>query len=318
MELIGSIILPAATGCTVYLIVNTFVSNDPQLIPLLMLAAILGLPAVLILFTIRRFIYFFWFVVYLIALPVWQVVLPLYAFWHFDDFTWGETRQVSGEEGKKAGDHSRHEGEFDSKGINLKPWAEWVRERAFMEERRKRDLYLQQTQQLQSRPTMPPPASANWLFSSPPHPRPMMSMTLPHRPPSHTFHQPPGTFTLRPPNSMAGDGRMSMAWGPLPSFTGTMPLGTPPSNWRPIAAPSPPFATPMAGGYITPVQMARSRSESSKGSRSASHNYPMRDVESYDPIAKQKYENPLSETEAVPKEQTAVDADASETASNGI
>jgi chitin synthase len=34
--------------------------------------------------------------IYLFALPVWNFLLPLYAFWHFDDFSWGETRYVEG------------------------------------------------------------------------------------------------------------------------------------------------------------------------------------------------------------------------------
>jgi chitin synthase len=30
--------------------------------------------------------------IYLAALPIWNFILPVYAFWHFDDFSWGETR----------------------------------------------------------------------------------------------------------------------------------------------------------------------------------------------------------------------------------
>jgi hypothetical protein len=29
------------------------------------------------------------------------VYIPLYSFWHFDDFSWGNTRVIVGEKGKK-------------------------------------------------------------------------------------------------------------------------------------------------------------------------------------------------------------------------
>jgi chitin synthase len=66
--------------------------NFEQAIPLMMLVAVLGLPAVLIVITTRKVVYVFWMLIYLLALPIWNFVLPLYAFWHFDDFSWGETR----------------------------------------------------------------------------------------------------------------------------------------------------------------------------------------------------------------------------------
>jgi chitin synthase len=34
-------------------------------------------------------------------MPVFGFYIPLYAFWHFDDFSWGNTRVVVGEGGKK-------------------------------------------------------------------------------------------------------------------------------------------------------------------------------------------------------------------------
>ncbi len=102
--------------------------GDPQVIPLILLAAILGLPAVLILFTTRRVIYIFWMFVYLLALPLWNFVLPVYAFWHFDDFSWGATRVVRGE-GKDKG-HGNSDGIALKSGvIAQKRWADWERER---------------------------------------------------------------------------------------------------------------------------------------------------------------------------------------------
>ncbi|KAI8994320.1 chitin synthase-domain-containing protein, partial [Gaertneriomyces semiglobifer] len=136
MELIGSLILPAATGFTIYLLVNTFTSANPQILPLILLAAVLGLPAILILLTIRNIEYGFWFFVYLLALPIWQVVLPLYAFWRFDEFGWGETRKIAGEDNGH-GD-GEEEGVFDWKGIQMKRLEEWLIEKGRADDTKRR------------------------------------------------------------------------------------------------------------------------------------------------------------------------------------
>lgn len=47
-----------------------------------------------------RFDYLLWFFIYLIlGVPVFYFILPVYSFWHMDDFSWGTTRQVAA--GKK-------------------------------------------------------------------------------------------------------------------------------------------------------------------------------------------------------------------------
>ena len=65
--------------------------------------------------------------IYLVSLPIWNFVLPTYAFWKFDDFSWGDTRKTAGEKTKKAG--IEYEGEFDSSKITMKRWAEFEREK---------------------------------------------------------------------------------------------------------------------------------------------------------------------------------------------
>ncbi|KAG0057821.1 Chitin synthase, class 3 [Gryganskiella cystojenkinii] len=130
MELVGTVVLPAAISFTGYLIVISFIITPVPIIPLMLLAAILGLPAILILMTSRKVVYVGWMGMYLISLPIWNFVLPVYAFWHFDDFTWGQTRKVQGEgEGGKVDSHGSKEGEFDSSKIVMKKWCEFEREK---------------------------------------------------------------------------------------------------------------------------------------------------------------------------------------------
>lgn len=127
MELVGTLVLPAAISFTLYIIVLTAIpGTEKPIISLILLAFILGLPAVLIVITSRRVAYVGWMFIYLFSLPIWNAVLPTYAYFHMDDFTWGETRKVEGAKEKAHGDK---EGEFDSSHITMKRWAEFERDR---------------------------------------------------------------------------------------------------------------------------------------------------------------------------------------------
>ncbi|KAK3831206.1 MAG: putative chitin synthase 5 [Linnemannia elongata] len=134
MELVGTVVLPAAISFTIYLVTISIyraISHDEKIpdttVPLLLLAAILGLPAVLIVMTSRKMVYVGWMMVYLCSIFVWNFVLPAYAYWHFDDFSWGQTRMVAGE--VAGADHGGKEGQFDSSHIVMKRWGEWEKER---------------------------------------------------------------------------------------------------------------------------------------------------------------------------------------------
>ncbi|CAN9338768.1 unnamed protein product [Alternaria sp. RS040] len=131
IELIGTLVLPAAIAFTFYLIAIAIkaavLHTEAPVIPLILLALILGLPAILIIVTAHRWSYVAWMFVYLLSLPVWNFVLPTYAFWKFDDFSWGDTRKTAGEKTKKAG--LEYEGEFDSSKITMRRWHDFEAER---------------------------------------------------------------------------------------------------------------------------------------------------------------------------------------------
>jgi chitin synthase len=121
IELIGTVVLPAAISFTIYLIISSIVSKPVAVIPLVLLGLILGLPAVLIVLTAHRLSYVLWMLIYLFSLPIWNGVLPAYSFWKFDDFSWGDTRKV---EGETKGGHEE-DGEFDSSKIVMKRWGDF-------------------------------------------------------------------------------------------------------------------------------------------------------------------------------------------------
>ena len=72
-----------------------------------MLAAIYGLQALVFLFR-RKWDMIGWMVFYILAIPAFSFFLPLYSFWRMDDFSWGQTRVVLGESGKKMIVHVCH------------------------------------------------------------------------------------------------------------------------------------------------------------------------------------------------------------------
>ena len=132
MDLVGTLVLPAAISFTLYVLLITIlpqsVTNMPKpIISLILLAFILGLPGVLIVITSRKVAYVGWMLIYILSIPIWNFVLPAYAYWHMDDFTWGETRKIEG--AAKEEEHGGKQGEFNSRDIVMKRWVEFERER---------------------------------------------------------------------------------------------------------------------------------------------------------------------------------------------
>ncbi|KAL1920811.1 uncharacterized protein VTP21DRAFT_11446 [Calcarisporiella thermophila] len=139
LDLIGTVSLPVALALTFVLIISlalTPITSVSSAIPLALLVIVLFSPAILILMTSRKLVYVMWMFVYLLALPVWNLVLPVYAYWHFDDFSWGETRKVTGE--TKGDDHGKKEGLFDASKVPMKRWEDWERQRVRKAKRRER------------------------------------------------------------------------------------------------------------------------------------------------------------------------------------
>jgi chitin synthase len=91
----------------VYLVVLT--AGEHKAIPtlsLILIAAIYGLQALVFILR-RKWDMIGWMIFYILAIPAFSFLLPLYSFWRMDDFSWGQTRIVMGEAGKKMIVHVR-------------------------------------------------------------------------------------------------------------------------------------------------------------------------------------------------------------------
>ena len=107
-------------GYLLYLVIGK--GGTIPILSIIMLAAIYGLQALIFIFRMRWDM-IAWMIFYILAIPVFSFFLPLYSFWKMDDFSWGSTRLVVGEKGKKIVIHD--EGKFDKSSIPLKSWNEY-------------------------------------------------------------------------------------------------------------------------------------------------------------------------------------------------
>ncbi|SPQ23787.1 a5ce3720-f713-449b-98a0-cb47285be12f [Thermothielavioides terrestris] len=126
IDLLSTIVQPVTIAYIVYLIV--LVIEKSTVVPItafVLLGAIYGLQAIIFILR-RKWEMIGWMILYVLAIPVFSFGLPLYAFWHMDDFNWGNTRVVAGEKGKKI--VISDEGKFDPASIPRKKWEEYQAE----------------------------------------------------------------------------------------------------------------------------------------------------------------------------------------------
>ncbi|KAI1849366.1 hypothetical protein JX265_012073 [Neoarthrinium moseri] len=126
VDLLSTIVQPVTVAYIAYLIV--MVATKATIIPVtafVMLGAIYGLQAIIFILR-RKWEMIGWMILYVLAIPVFSLGLPLYSFWHMDDFNWGNTRVVAGEKGTKV--VISDEGKFDPASIPRKKWEEYQAE----------------------------------------------------------------------------------------------------------------------------------------------------------------------------------------------
>ncbi|KAJ7506209.1 glycosyltransferase family 2 protein [Mycena galericulata] len=126
IDLVSTLTQPVTVAYIVYLVYLVTAEHEQiQTISLIMIIAIYAIQALV--FVLRRkWDMIGWMFFYILAIPVFSFMLPLYSFWRMDDFSWGATRLVMGESGKKMIVHD--EGKFDPRSIPLKSWNDYENE----------------------------------------------------------------------------------------------------------------------------------------------------------------------------------------------
>ncbi|KAJ3393069.1 hypothetical protein HDU92_008013 [Lobulomyces angularis] len=124
LDMFATLIMPAAVAYLGYLIYASYMAQTAPIISIIMLAVAYGLQAII--FIIKgQFQHIGWMIISVLAMPVFSFYLPLYAYWHFDDFSWGDTRRVAGAVGgDDAHGMGKEEAAFDVKTVPLISWEE--------------------------------------------------------------------------------------------------------------------------------------------------------------------------------------------------
>ncbi|KAJ7117961.1 glycosyltransferase family 2 protein [Mycena crocata] len=126
IDLVSTLTAPVTVAYIAYLIYLVAAEGEQiQTISLVMIIAIYAIQAFVFILR-RKWDMIGWMFFYILAIPVFSFMLPLYSFWKMDDFSWGQTRVVLGESGKKMIVHD--EGKFDPRVIPLKSWNDYENE----------------------------------------------------------------------------------------------------------------------------------------------------------------------------------------------
>lgn len=132
VEIFGTLTLPVSICLTYALAINLMLvppTDFQESIPVILLVSVLALPTLLIVFTARKPSYVVWLLIYIAALPIWNFVLPVYALWHLDDLSWGDTRRVEGETKREKVYSEDKTAVFDGTSVPLRRWADWEKSR---------------------------------------------------------------------------------------------------------------------------------------------------------------------------------------------
>ncbi|KAI9323437.1 chitin synthase-domain-containing protein [Dichotomocladium elegans] len=123
LDLMSTLTMPGVVLYLGYLIYRLVTDADQvPMISILLLCGVYGLQA-LIFIVRRKWEHIGWMIIYILAIPLFSFFVPIYSFWHFDDFSWGNTRVVIDQGGQKKA-VGVDEGHFDPKSIPLKKWSE--------------------------------------------------------------------------------------------------------------------------------------------------------------------------------------------------
>ncbi|KAI9088866.1 chitin synthase-domain-containing protein [Phlyctochytrium arcticum] len=129
IDLFATFVQPAALVYIIYLVWSITSGYETQfpLISIILIAAIYGFQMVIFLMK-REWQHIGWMLIYMLAMPIFGVYIPLYSFWHFDDFSWGNTRRVVEGDGQVV-EKVVQEEPFDPSSIVLAKWSDFETDR---------------------------------------------------------------------------------------------------------------------------------------------------------------------------------------------
>ncbi|KAI8874157.1 hypothetical protein GQ42DRAFT_160017 [Ramicandelaber brevisporus] len=123
LDLFGTLTLPVTLVYLVYLLYLAITgANNVGYVSLYIIAAVYGLQAIIFILK-RQWQHVGWMIIYLLAFPLYSFFIPIYSFWHFDDFSWGNTRVVVGDGKKQI--YVIDEGHFNPEDVPMRKFADF-------------------------------------------------------------------------------------------------------------------------------------------------------------------------------------------------
>jgi chitin synthase len=128
LDLLGTLLMPAGLIYLACLLFESVIhQHATSTLSLLLLVAVYALQS-LIFMARREWQYIGWLGIHILAIPLSGFVIPLYAYWRYDELGWGATRKVYGSAGKKTerifdADHARV-----AEVMRLKPYSEYSKD----------------------------------------------------------------------------------------------------------------------------------------------------------------------------------------------
>lgn len=128
IDLITALTLPANICFAIILIITT-ITGHATLLPLVLILIIIFFPPILVTTITKKWSYVHWMLIYLVSIPIWNFVLPLYAFWNCNDFSWGTTRMIKNVLAEGYDDDKAKKVRKDEPKMPLMRWEQWEKYR---------------------------------------------------------------------------------------------------------------------------------------------------------------------------------------------
>ncbi|KAL7750763.1 hypothetical protein RI367_003720 [Sorochytrium milnesiophthora] len=126
LDLFATLVMPASVAYLGYLIYLVALDSKTHVQALILVGVTYGLQAIIFLIK-RQWQHVGWMIIHILSMPVFYLYIPLYSFWHFDDFSWGNTRVIAGE--KAGGGHDGDQDHFDLSSLPAMSWDAYQMER---------------------------------------------------------------------------------------------------------------------------------------------------------------------------------------------
>jgi chitin synthase len=124
MDLFSTLILPSTVIYMIFLIAKSVQNHISAKVSVIMICSVYGLQTVVFMLK-KQWQHVGWMLIYISALPIFGFFIPIYSFWHFDDFSWGRTRRLKDPNGES---FIENELQKEPEPLVLKTWEEYLSE----------------------------------------------------------------------------------------------------------------------------------------------------------------------------------------------